>query len=252
MHRTGWSKPGGSLPSDRIRPQQPSTQQSKGKGKAAPAGPPKSRAVGTLESLADGIRKSSGRDKDPKGGCFCQARQHDLSSYVPLCQQCGLILCMLNLPYYACPHCSGVLLDAFHPLEEELSRQIAKEEAERQRAIDEARIAAGAFPMLPGSQSPRASPPPPPQTHKVLSLNSKTKRVTVSSYTNSPVPSRPASRSEDVVPEEQQRVPPPPHPARPWVNLRVGELRYVAAPGDTSRTPGHSGGRRRRKEGGER
>ncbi|KAF9223880.1 hypothetical protein BS17DRAFT_662995, partial [Gyrodon lividus] len=247
MHRTAWSI-SGSLPSDRIRPQQPLSsapqkqQQSKGKGKGK-AAPPKSQVIRTLESLADGVRRSSGAEKDPKGGCFCQARQHTLSAYVPLCQRCGLVLCTLNLPCYACPHCAGALLDASHrsalaiQLEEALAAQITKEEGERQRAIEEARIAAGAFPLLPGSQPPKPPSKTQTQTHKVLSLNAKTKRVTVSSYTNTPVPSRPASRAEDV-PLEDQRVPAPPSginyvklppdPSRPWRNVRAGELRYVA------------------------
>ncbi|KIJ67073.1 hypothetical protein HYDPIDRAFT_74062, partial [Hydnomerulius pinastri MD-312] len=84
------------------------------------------------------------------------AREHDLSTCVPLCQHCGLILCTLNLPYYACPHCSETLLDSFRrstlraQLEEELAKQLSKEEQERHRAIEEARNAAGAFPLLPG------------------------------------------------------------------------------------------------------
>ncbi|KIJ12804.1 hypothetical protein PAXINDRAFT_177112 [Paxillus involutus ATCC 200175] len=227
--RRGWSK-SGSLPSDRIRLQQPQPaapkQQSKGKGRATPTEPPKSSAVRTLEALVNGIRKSSGSEKDPKGGCFCQARQHDLSKYVPLCRQCGLVLCTLNLPYHACPHCGGVLLDAFRhsalaaALENELAEQIAQEERAHQRAIEEARIAAGAFPMLLGSQPPKASrTPPPPQSYKVLSLDSKTKKATVRSYTNTPVPSRPASRAEEVK-EEDQRVPAPP-PGISYVGQRA-------------------------------
>ncbi|KIK95284.1 hypothetical protein PAXRUDRAFT_393342 [Paxillus rubicundulus Ve08.2h10] len=261
--RKGWSKLG-SLPSDHIRLQHPPAvpkQQSKGKGRAGSTDPPKSSAVRTLEAFVDSVRKSSGSEKDPKGGCFCQARQHDLSKYVPLCRQCGLVLCTLNLPYHACPHCGGVLLDAFHhsalivTLDEDLAKQIAQEGRARQRAIEEARIAAGAFPMLPGSLPPKSSrtPPPPPHSYKVLSLDSKTKRATVTSYTNTPAPSRPASRAEDVK-EEEQRVPAPspgisyvkepPDPSRPWRNVRAGELSYVAAR-DGSRTSGHGSGRGR-------
>lgn len=75
MRGTAWSKAAaGSVPSDRLRPaqrtQQAPPKQNKGKGKTQE--PLKSKAVRNLQSLAEGIRKSSGREKDPKGGCFCQ------------------------------------------------------------------------------------------------------------------------------------------------------------------------------------
>lgn len=76
MRGTAWSKAAaGSVPSDRLRPAQQRTQQAppkqnKGKGKIQE--PLKSKAVRNLQSLAEGVRKSSGREKDPKGGCFCQ------------------------------------------------------------------------------------------------------------------------------------------------------------------------------------
>src|SRR5882757_805444 len=122
MRRTAWSIAAGSVPSDRLRPaqrpQHAPQKQNKGKGKTQE--PLKSQAVRKLQSLAEGIQKSSGRDKDPKGGCFCQgealtlllwfitlrtaemplsnpAREHDLSLYTPICRDCGLILCAINL-----------------------------------------------------------------------------------------------------------------------------------------------------------
>ncbi|KIJ67072.1 hypothetical protein HYDPIDRAFT_85644, partial [Hydnomerulius pinastri MD-312] len=94
-----------------------------------------------------------------------------------------------------------------------------------------------------------------------LSLNSKTKKVTVSSYTNTPVPSRPSSRVEDLPLLEEQRVPAPSSevsyarqpadPNRPWRNVKAGELRYIAPPADPERTTGQSSRRRRKKEGAE-
>jgi len=70
---SAWST-AGSLPSDRLRPaqrpQHPPPKQNKGKSKAQE--PPSSKSVRKLQSLAEGVRKSSGREKDPKGGCFCQ------------------------------------------------------------------------------------------------------------------------------------------------------------------------------------
>ena len=40
------------------------------------------------------------------------ARAHTLSWYTPLCLSCGLVLCVLNLPQYACPFptCASILL----------------------------------------------------------------------------------------------------------------------------------------------
>jgi hypothetical protein len=149
------------------------------------------------------------------------------------------------LPYYACPHCSAVLLsDIARSLlstsfDEEISKQVAKEEEERLRVAQQARDAEGAFPVLPGFVTPPvpSSTPsrPTAQTHKILSLNSKTKKYTVSSYTSTPVSSRPASRAESEV-EEIHRVAAPPKeidfvkrtPDRnhPWNNMRM-ELIYV-------------------------
>ncbi|KAG1750151.1 hypothetical protein EDB19DRAFT_92842 [Suillus lakei] len=245
MQRTAWSKAAGPVPSDRLRSvqrlQHVPQKQNKTKGKVQE--PSKSKAIRKLESLAEGVRKSSGREKDPKGGCFCQAREHDLSVYTPICRGCGLILCAINLPYYACPHCSAAILSdiarssLYSRLDEEVSKQIAKEEEERSRVVLQARDAEGAFPVLPGSTTPpvpSTSSRPAAQTHKILSLNSKTKKYTVSSYTNTPVSSRPASRAESEV-EEVHRVPAPspevdfvkrmPDRNHPWSNMR-----YCQAP----------------------
>lgn len=80
MHHTAWTKPkGGILPSDRIPPKtQPPSQMSKGtnkgkgKNKQKDAEMPKSKEVRGLEKLRDDLRKASGKERDPKGGCFCQ------------------------------------------------------------------------------------------------------------------------------------------------------------------------------------
>lgn len=73
MHRTPWTS-SGSLTSDRIPARHlptsttPAKQQSKGKGQS---GPPKSKAVLTLENRLHNVEYASGKEKDPKGGCFC-------------------------------------------------------------------------------------------------------------------------------------------------------------------------------------
>lgn len=67
----------------------------------------------------------------------------------------------------------------------ELAETTGKEEEELERLAEEARQKAGAFPiLLKQGTSPSASASP--QSHKVLSLNAKTKKVMVSSYNQSP------------------------------------------------------------------
>lgn len=176
--------------------------------------------------------------------------------YTPICHKCGLILCSTNQAYYSCPHCGRNLLNGgvretlVIELDAQLASTIAKEIEEKERAIALARREAGAFPQLKGaSQTPSHSPAPSPapaapaarQTHKVMSLTgsgSRNKRVVVSSYTTTPVASRPASRTGDEVHEEEPtRVPPPPAtpahadrqpaPNRPYENLLGWAVSYV-------------------------
>ena len=315
MNKTAWASRGSSLPSDRIPSKAQAAQPAKAKGKQKDAGPPKSKEVLRLEKLRDDLRKATGKERDPKGGCFCQglsihtlhspsmpqpshstpshphivlsshlrhatlrpirgvfhatsaaafaiaARMHPLSSYTPICRACGLILCELNLPHAACPHCGDALLipaartALVESLDTQIAETLAKEEDERARAVQEARAAAGAFPTLSASASAsaaasRASTPgsgsetqalaghPANQTHKVLSLNPKTKRVKVESYTPPAAISRAASK-EKVKPAEPEykRVPAPPGEVvvsrtqpdaqRPWANVRGLNVTYV-------------------------
>ncbi|KZV97354.1 hypothetical protein EXIGLDRAFT_583505, partial [Exidia glandulosa HHB12029] len=93
--------------------------------------------------------------KDPKGGCFCLARSHPLSTYTPICLACGIVLCARNLPQHICPSCSTSLLPTVQSrtqmadrVKNELDAQIAHEEREAERLRDEARARAGAFPTL--------------------------------------------------------------------------------------------------------
>lgn len=272
MHQTPWTKKASSVPSDRIRPKPPldatSRPKGKGKGHQTQDEPTKSREVRRLESLLTALRESTekGRriEKDPKGGCFClgiflqrtwkaflillTARTHNLSPYVPLCTSCGFILCIINLPNFACPSCSSPLLKPtattalIARLESERASTLASEAEARERAAEEAQKAAGAFPALSAAglaSAPTAPPITAPQAHKVLSLNSKTKKVTMSSY--SPGSSRPASRGlacETEVEDEIVRIPQPPgadvvcakrvvSAERPWENLRGDGAIYV-------------------------
>ena len=181
------------------------------------------------------------------------ARMHALSTYTPICRSCGLILCELNLPNFACPHCTEALLtptarDALiQTLDVRIDEALAKEEADRQRVIQQARAAEGAFPTLsaaasrsttPGSGSDAQASHPVNQTHKVLSLDSKTRKVKVSSYTPPAVARTASTDKTKQQPEpEYKRVPAPPpevpcssappNPQRPWANARGLNVTYV-------------------------
>lgn len=284
MPQTPWLKggAGSSLLSDRISPRPvPSQQSGAGPGKdrqsaasAGGSGPGKqvkSPEVLRLESLVKALNKSAGTTPDPKGGCFCLARDHPLSDHVSICQSCGLILCSINLPQFACPFCSSPLLSSeerkflIADLEQQILDALAREAEVRERAVVEAKRAAGAFPTLSDtmkqqprprqqqqkntSQDPRMNLPPlTKESHKVMSLRTKpgSNKVVISSYTSSsssPSASRPASaRGSDKEKEKEKddvkRVPRPAHqpkhsirkvdPSRPWENLLLeGNVAYI-------------------------
>jgi hypothetical protein len=161
----------------------------------------------------------------------------------------------MNLPQYACPFCSGALLspEEKRSLVASLEKQIediqAREENERQREAQQAKRAAGEFPTLLASmgakqlqQQPSSQVLAGASTHKVLSVKSMTtattkgraSRVVVSSssYSSTPVGSRPASRGPDQEEEQTPRVPHPGRepkyadrvvdPERPYGNLLLG------------------------------
>jgi hypothetical protein len=147
---------------------------------------------------------------------------------------------MLNAPHHSCPHCSSPLLTQVarevlaKRLAVELSDLLTREAEERERIASEARKAEGAFPPL---DSRIGLPDQSVQNHKVLSLNSKTKKVTVSTYSSTPRafshPSRPHSPQE----VEPVRVPPPPSvvvhakskidTVHSWANLSGRCYRYI-------------------------
>ncbi|KAI5114745.1 hypothetical protein M0805_008656, partial [Coniferiporia weirii] len=150
------------------------------------------------------------------------------------------------------PHCTTPLLSVtarealLDRLRGELETTKAQEEEDAARAREEARVAAGAFPQLGGAAGAGGESRTPPQTHKVLSLNAKTKRVTVASYSPapSPAPSRPQESEGPRAETPPTRIPPPPReivhasrrpdPARPWADVRsdgfTRTLTYVRDP----------------------
>lgn len=139
-------------------------------------------------------------------------------------------------------------------LVERLSKEVIdteeKEEAERRRVEEEKRAAAGAFPTLGEGSTTGGVAAPAPTTHKVLSLTGNAKgkkKVTVSSYTSTPIASRTgtpdnagsAGTSTPKKAKEPERLPPPPGPPvppypadrnRPFRNLLTPQEWYVHPP----------------------
>ncbi|EAU89952.2 hypothetical protein CC1G_08434 [Coprinopsis cinerea okayama7 len=288
--KTPWTKGPSSLPSDRLPPRSSTPKSSSTKSNSKGKGPqereePKSAEVRRLERQIQKLRAASLVDPDPKGGCFCRARTHPLSPYTPICKACGLVLCSINAPQHPCPHCLTPLLDATTRddlvlrLTADLSHTIAREIEARERAIEEARRAAGSFPTLSGAPPPPSSssaggipPPHPMASHKVLSLTGKNNRVIVSSYTPKPKVTPPsAGQGKDGEEEENVvRTPPPPDeppyarrkpgPDRPFENMLGGGGIYVPPPlpepskedakrGGGSGEGGRGGGRRKKGKG---
>ncbi|KAH9967536.1 hypothetical protein BC827DRAFT_600301 [Russula dissimulans] len=207
---TAWTSHG-SLPSDRIRPPGAShpAKSEKGKGKAKAADPPRSAAVRRLDELLAGLLSSESTGTQPPNnehkktrrkavtdaesgegeGCFCQARVHALSEYTPLCTTCGLVLCTLHPPHRACPHCTTPLLARparaalIAQLEELREQTLAEEAAARGREAEELRLAEGAFPAL-GGGGGNVSAGSGGGGHRVLSVDARTGRVKVDSYSS--------------------------------------------------------------------
>lgn len=179
---------------------------------------------------------------------FLIARVHPISEFTPLCGSCGLAICSLHLPRFACPSCSAPLLSPseinhlLEKLDQQVEATLKQEEETRLRLEAEKRAKVGEFPSLPGGTHSsvahhRQTAPPPNIPHKVLTLTStsKNKKLTAKlSYPGGRPPSASRERSEhdppsDAVQEEGVRVPRPPvdvpvfnvDSTRPWANLRA-------------------------------
>ncbi|EDR02778.1 uncharacterized protein LACBIDRAFT_332064 [Laccaria bicolor S238N-H82] len=189
MH-SSWAKKASSLPSDRIKPSNAKSQQvsSKVKGKQPVREPPKSKEIWRLELLLDSVQNLVGK-KDPKAGCFCLAREHPYVFPAALYSAPSIFhntpVLPVSNPYGHTPSAA----------------RITKEIEDAERAAEEAKKAAGAFPVLslsgpiPSFPSPSPSPVPTPpnnkpSSYKVMSLTQKKKnnKVVVSSYTSTPQP----------------------------------------------------------------
>ncbi|BGP03837.1 hypothetical protein NBRC10513v2_007578 [Rhodotorula toruloides] len=144
--------PPGALPPPATAPRHTQQLQQKGKGKAQePELELSEEAAKELLRIERELRSFEPKKAGAKSRvCFCQARQHPLSTYIPLCPRCSLVLCSLNIPSAPCPSCShGPLLSsaltASHIATLQSSRetlltrekrraQAEREQAERERA----------------------------------------------------------------------------------------------------------------------
>ncbi|KAJ1306544.1 hypothetical protein OPQ81_007545 [Rhizoctonia solani] len=269
-----------SLTSDLLAPrrQPPAPTQSqpkRPKAQASPAGFPKSAEVKKLERLIDEVSTGVVDSRvASRPGCFCLARTHSLSRYVPICVHCGIILCSLHNPALPCPSCSSPLLPPatrnalLHQLQEELALQLQREE---EKLAEEMRIAremelhqsgGGNFPTLTGKPENKPAQNVP---RKVLSIGSSGKKPTLSTFISVPSPATSNPNSGRTSPVEE-RIPPPPQTAvaiepdpemklllrqRPWVDLRDPTPLYQSkqpqqqSSGEQPRGEGRGRGRKR-------
>ena len=135
---------------------------------------------------------------------------------------------------------------------DELSEVMEREAKQRELERQESQKAAGAFPTLATSTGNSQQTTASPQARKVLSLNAQTRKVTVASYSATPV----HAPAMEVKEEAETRVPPPPREVdyirgkplegRRWQNLRDGGMVYVPLPAKST-AEGSRSGRRRKK-----
>ncbi|WFD01673.1 hypothetical protein MOBT1_000349 [Malassezia obtusa] len=125
--------------------------------------------------------------------CLCQGARHALAEYVPMCISCGLILCdalrpIPISPHSACPSCGASPIAPSHTRSqllaqlvekrEQLEKEQQEKEAERKAELARNRHADTPFPTLSGTNT--HAPPAASKRSRVLHLDMKTHKVTVS------------------------------------------------------------------------
>ena len=295
MKPTPWIKSHTAVTSDLLAA--PNRPGKKGKGRDAPkkdgVPSPKSKEVQRIERLLSSLETGLPPAGVGREGCFCKgipivhfslgiililtwskARTHELSNYTPMCPHCGLILCVRHYPNLPCPYCHSPVLSPsastalVAKLQGELSvirqkEEDAREEANQERLQRELEAAGGgSFPALASTTSVHT--PLAPTTRKVLSLNSKTKKVTVSSFSPTPRPASTHSASQSKAEDDEfaggglhPSVPcPPDQPPfairkgteRRWENLRGGGPLYVQPPRAVHANVENDSTKKRRKQ----
>ncbi|KAH8112991.1 hypothetical protein DFH11DRAFT_1744778 [Phellopilus nigrolimitatus] len=186
-------------------------------------------------------------------------RTYALAPYPPLCAHCGLVICVLNPPHNACRTVqhhssrSSRRLLTLHSSKRSAANWSRCSRGRRQtrsalgrRCARPSGDAKGGTHSVTIAEAPKAS-----QAHKVLSLNAKTKLVTVVSYTPAPPPAVPllsqadggdsVTVAEDASPARVLSTGPDvrnarwkPDAACPWTDVRedgfVRTLTYVRDP----------------------
>ncbi|GAA5912319.1 C2HC5-type zinc finger protein [Sporobolomyces salmoneus] len=114
-------------------------------------------ALSQLHEIDRSLKSFTSSKSKSSSSCFCSARQHPLSPFVPLCPSCSLVLCSLNSPISPCPSCSHSPLlptsltstyssDLTHQRESLISRE--KERFERKKREEELERRRIKFPEL--------------------------------------------------------------------------------------------------------
>ncbi|KAF8329387.1 uncharacterized protein EI90DRAFT_1387226 [Cantharellus anzutake] len=246
MHKpkqgTAWSKNSTSTSSIISSAKVSSKPSQKGKSSTVQ----KSKDVRRVERLLKSLNTGLAPSDVSNDGCFCQAKVHRLSSYVPICPHCGLIFCLLQHPANPCPFCHLPLLSPHtknalvQKLNFGLSVILQKEADAEEARARQAQSNITAFPPL-TSTSPsgvKSTSSSPSASRRVVSVKAGKARISV---TPSPGQSTPANNSDAEKDEFSNNAVPPRVPLPPddppfvprrgnerrWQNLHGEGLTYV-------------------------
>lgn len=138
--------------------------------------------------------------------CLCQGAKHPLAEHMPLCMACGLILCAALRPvpvspYSACPSCNAQpivpphtrtqLLSQLVEKRERLAQEQQEQEAERKAELARNRYAETPFPTLQGTPATAEPAAAAAKRNRVLHLDMKTHKVTVTRRKEKPAAAAP-------------------------------------------------------------
>ncbi|WFC99345.1 hypothetical protein MYAM1_002089 [Malassezia yamatoensis] len=136
--------------------------------------------------------------------CLCQGSQHALAEYLRLCISCGLILCAALRPvpvspYSQCPSCQASpivspqiktqIIAQLVRQREQLALGQQQREIERRAELQNNRYAETPFPTLQGSTADVSTKSTEKKPNRVLHLDMKTHKVTVTRAKNKSAPS---------------------------------------------------------------
>ncbi|WFD43438.1 hypothetical protein MPSI1_002100 [Malassezia psittaci] len=143
--------------------------------------------------------------------CLCQGSKHALAEHLRLCTSCGLILCAALRPvpvspYSQCPSCQvspiaspqikTQIIAQLVRQREQLALDQQQKEIERRAELQNNRYAETPFPTLEGSTADLSAKSTEKKPNRVLHLDMKTHKVTVTRAKNKSAPS--ASKSDPI------------------------------------------------------